>query len=92
MWMRHDVRKARTMKPMTFRVLLVSLVACAASAQPARAMFTQNQIGQFSSDGQASLNWTLNGSGNSATLSGTENGVFSFSNLPGARRASSPPR
>jgi hypothetical protein len=67
------------------RILLSALLIGSAFALPARADFTQTQIGSFTGDGSNSLIWTLNSSfitGNSATLSGTTNGYFQFTNVP----------
>jgi hypothetical protein len=65
------------------RTLLTSLLVWSAFALPARADLPETQIGSFTGDGSNSLSWTLSSSPNTGTLSGTTNGFFLFTNVPG---------
>ena len=75
-----DTRKSRTVMR---RTLLTSLLVWSAFALPARADVPEAQIGSFTGDGSNSLSWTLSSSPNTGTLSGTTNGFFMFTNVPG---------
>ncbi|MDR3635033.1 MAG: PEP-CTERM sorting domain-containing protein [Isosphaeraceae bacterium] len=79
MSMRNQNMSVQKTRPVMRCFVLLSALVCLASARPVHATY---QIGQFSNDGGSNITWTNNGN-TSGSLTGTEGGYFTFTNLSG---------